>query len=241
MTTQVLAVDRLDAHIVEHRWAFDAARAQEIDRHWEARRRVNPALYDGAVLLGRRVELLNDADGARVLRMELFETRFSRFLAWRDFGWPDEAVYNCFAMPAVRSSDGAYLLGEMGSAHSAAGQLYFPGGTPDPSDILAGGRVDLEGNLIRELAEETGLAAHEGRAAPGWSVVFDRRRVACIKRLDWEAPAAALLARVRSFLAAEQAPELADAHMIGEPAALADSRLPAFMVAYLAEALAGAD
>ena len=101
-------------------------------------------------------------DGARILRMSLFKTRFSRFLVWRDLGWPDKSIYNCFSMPAVRARDGAYLLGEMGPSHSFAGQLYFPCGTPDPSDIVADGCVDLDGSLVRELAEETGLASDGG-------------------------------------------------------------------------------
>lgn len=240
MTTRIFDVDQLDCRLVAHRWRFDETRALDIDRQWEESRRVNPALYDGSVLLACRAEERVGAGGARVLRMELFETRFSRFLAWRDFGWPDETVYNCFAMPAVRACDGAYLLGEMGPSHSSAGQIYFPGGTPDPSDIVSGG-VDLLGSLVRELFEETGLVAMEGRAAPGWTVVCDRQRIACIKRIDWDAPAEALLARVRAFLAAERAPELADAHMISKLEALGDPRLPAFMVAYLARELSGMD
>lgn len=237
MTTRVFDVDRLDCRFVEHRWRFEETHAREIDRHWAERRRANPELYDGPVLLARCAEEILDAYGDRVLRMELFETRFSRFLGWRDLGWPDETVYNCFAMPAVRACDGAYLLGEMGPSHSCAGQLYFPGGTPDPSDIVENGGVDLVGSLVRELAEETGLVARDGRAAPGWTAIFDGQRIACIKRIDWDAPADALLARVRAFLAAERAPELVDAHMVSKLEALADPRMPAFMVNYLARAL----
>lgn len=236
-TPRIVDVDRLDCRLVAHRWEFAKARAAEIEHHWVERRAKNPALYDGPVLLACRAEIVEDG-GARVLRLDGFETSFSRFMAWRDFGWPDHAVFNCFAMPAVRSSDGAYLVGEMAAGHSCAGHLYFPGGTPDPSDVAADGTVDLSGSLIRELAEETGLPASEGVAAPGWRVVFDRQRIACLKRIDWPAPAAPLAARVRAYLAAEPDPELADVHMISRAAALADPRLPAFMVAFLSRAFA---
>lgn len=234
---RIVDVDRLDCRLVAHDWEFAQRRKADIDRHWEKRRRENPALYDGPVLLASRAEVVT-CGGARVLQLDAFETRFSRFLAWRDFGRADERVYNCFSMPAVRSSDGAYLVGEMGADHSCAGQLYFPGGTPDPSDVTGGGAVDLSGSLTRELAEETGLPAAEGVAAPGWTVVFDRQFVACLKRIDWPAPAAALVARVRDFLAAEQQPELSDIHMISSVDALADPRLPPFMVGFLSRALA---
>lgn len=241
MTLEIMEVDRLDCRFVDHRWDFAEDGSARIERHWEERRRANPTLYDGSVLLACRVARVIGEDGARTLRMSLFKTRFSRFLAWRDLGWPDKSVYNCFSMPAVRARDGAYLLGEMGPNHSFAGQLYFPCGTPDPSDIVAGGGVDLAGSLERELAEETGLAAAEARAAANWTVIFDRQNIACIKRLDFDAPSHALIAKVRAFLASESAPELADVRMISNPESLSDHRLPVFMAAYLSRALGEAD
>lgn len=241
MTVEILEVDRLECRFVDHRWDFAEQRSAAIERHWDERRRANPTLYDGDVLLACRVARAIGEDGARIMRMWLFETRFSRFLAWRDLGWPDRSVHNCFSMPAVRASDGAYLLGEMGPNHSSAGMLYFPCGTPDPSDIVAGGCVDLAGSLERELAEETGLAAAEARAAATWTVIFDRQNIACIKRLDFSAPSPALAAKAKAFLAAESAPELADIRMISSLEALSDARLPPFMVAYLMRELGRAD
>jgi hypothetical protein len=230
----VIEVDRLDCRLVAHRWAFAEAQAAEMDRHWAARVALNPTLYDGRVLLACRARVIEEA-GLRTLRLEAFETRFSRFLAWRDFGWPDTSVFNCFAMPAVRSRDGLYLLGEMGPGHSAAGYRYFPAGTPDPADVLDGRVVDLEGNLVRELLEETGLHADEGAAAPGWTVIFDRQRIACMKRIDWPAPASDVMERVRAFLDQEAEPELSDAHMLA-PGRRHDPSLPSFMTAFLARA-----
>lgn len=234
MEPRFAEVDRLDCRLVSHRWAFAEEEAARIDAHWAARLARTPSMYDGPVLLARKAALETES-AARVLRVEAFETRFSRFLAWRDFGWPDASVYNFFAMPALRSSDGAWLVGEMGQAHSAAGQRYFPGGTPDPADVTETGEVDLYGSLARELAEETGLPAQEGVAAQGWTVIFDRQRVACLRRIDWPAPAAAIRERVRRFLDAEAEPELAAVHMLAS-GRHDDPRLPAFMTAFLARA-----
>jgi 8-oxo-dGTP pyrophosphatase MutT (NUDIX family) len=228
------SVDRLDCRLVQHDWAFAQREAQRIERHWAARRAVSPALYDGPVLLASRVAIETE-NGRRVLKIEAFETRFSLFLAWRDFGWPDRSVFNCFSAPAVRSSDGAYLLGEMAPGHSAEGQRYFPAGTPDPDDVAADGSVDLLGNLWRELREETGLDAAEGVAADGFTVISDRQRIACVKRIDWPAPAQEIVARVRAFLAAEAEPELCDVHFLA-PGRYDDPRLPSFVSAFLAQA-----
>lgn len=236
-TPSIVDVDRLDCRMTSHDWAFDQVRAADIDRHFADRRSEKPALYDGRVLLARRVEIVAQ-EKARVLEVDAFETRFSRFLAWRDFGFPDVAIANFFSMPAVRSSDGAFLIGEMGRGHSSAGALYFPGGTPDLSDVGADGQVDLAGSLARELLEETGLDVAGGQPRRGWSVVFDRRYVACMKIIDWPAPASELLAKSRAFLDAERDPELAGVHMLSRPEQLVDPRLPAFMVAFLTRAFA---
>lgn len=230
----IVEVDRLDCRLVAHRWAYAEEAGEEMDRHWAERVAGNPTLYDGPVLLACRAAIVAEA-GQRTLRLDAFETRFSHFLGWRELGWRDTSVFNCFAMPAVRSSDGCYLLGEMGPGHSVAGYRYFPGGTPDPSDLIEGGVVDLEGSLVRELLEETGLHAAEGAAAPGWSVIFDGQRIACLKRLDWPAPAFEIRERVRAHIAQEAKPELSDAHMLA-PGRHADPRLPPFMTAFLAHA-----
>lgn len=230
----IVEVDRLDCRLVPHRWAYAEAEAAALDRIWAERVARNPSLFDGPVLLACRAEIGLES-GRRVLALDAFETRFSRFLGWRDLGWPDRSIFNCFAMPAVRASDGAYLVGEMGPGHSAAGQRYFPGGTPDPHDVRADGTVDLPGSLARELGEEAGLPAGEGSPARDWTVIFDGQRVACIKVIDWPESAAALRARVRDFLARETEPELSDIHMLA-PGVHDDPRLPAFMAAFLRHA-----
>ena len=233
---RTIQVGRLECRHLPQSWAFDIERGGEIDAHWARQTRDNPKLYDGLVLLSRNVNVSANAQGETILSMDFFETRFSRFLAWRDFGFPDASVYNCFAMPALRSSDGAFLLGEMAPFHSSAGQLYFPAGTPDMNDVVDG-RVDLEGSIIRELAEEAGLSARREELGAGWTVVFDLQRIACMKIIDWPEPAETILSRVRNFIASEDNPELANAHMISRRAQLDDPRLPEFMTAFLGEAL----
>ena len=85
----IIQVDRLECRITQHNWAFEKERAQDILRHWRLSSERNPSLYDGRILLAQRIEAdLSDAE--RILRVDFFETSFSAFIAWRDFGWPDK-------------------------------------------------------------------------------------------------------------------------------------------------------
>ena len=80
-------------------------------------------------------------------------------------------------MAALRGADGAFLLGEMAPHTVNGGQIYFPAGTPDPSDVVAG-RVDLDASARRELFEETGVRAEETIIGATWKVVFAGWRIA---------------------------------------------------------------
>jgi 8-oxo-dGTP pyrophosphatase MutT (NUDIX family) len=228
---EIAAVDRLHCTIAPHDWAFERERGAEIDAFWEARRSVNPALYDGQTLLAHRVERVEGPDETS-LRVEFFATRFSCYLAWREFGFPDPGVFNCFSMPALRSADGAFLLAEMSTRHSSPGAIYFPAGSPDLTDVR-GEIVDLEGNLIRELAEETGIEVAETRLAPEWRIVFAGPRVACMRIVDSPLPAAEILRRVRGHIAAEAEPELADVRMAFRRADLAEPAVLEFIRRFL--------
>jgi hypothetical protein len=229
---RILEIDRLECRVVRHDWEFERGFGKEVETHWAERKAANPALYDGPVLLACRAEPRREASGENVLCVDFFEVGFSRFLAWRDFGFPDRGVYNCFAMPALRTADGAFLLGEMGPRHSCAGLLYFPAGTPDRSDVFDG-RVDLDGSVIRELAEETGICVEKSMFSPGWRVVFESQRIACMKIIEWPAPASDVAARVERHISSEAEPELASGYMLDRREQLADPRLPAFMTAFL--------
>jgi 8-oxo-dGTP pyrophosphatase MutT (NUDIX family) len=213
-------------------WSFADDPGGRVADYWRRRSAANPALYDGIVLLANRAEPRDDA-----LEVDFFKARFSHFLAWRDFGFPDRGVYNCFAMPALRSCDGAFLVGEMGPDHSLAGQLFFPGGTPDLADVKEQ-RVDLAGSLLRELAEETGLTVAAAELDAEWRVVFESQRVACLKIIDYPARTAEeIVAAVAEHIAKDPEPELARVHMIRSRAEIDDRRMPAFMRFFFSQAL----
>ena len=221
-------VGRIAIALEPYQWPFAAERRGEIDRHFARFQRDRPGVWNGRVLLLKSFAIEGD-----VLRGVCFEADYASFCAWRDWGFPDPNVHNVFAAAALRSADGFYLLGEMAQSTANAGLLYFPCGTPEPADLDVRLMLDLHRNLDRELLEETGIAATEVAAEPGWSIVRDRGFVALIKSLAAPASGADLRARVLNHIAGAERPELADIRLVRGPTDL-DPRMPRFVVAFLA-------
>ncbi len=185
-------------------------------------------MYDGRVLLAQGLTV--DEDG---LSGAAFETSFKRFLSWRDFGFPGQPVANFFGMAAIRSSDGAFMLGEMNPATSNAGLLYFPAGTPEPCDADVEGRVDLASSALRELAEETGIGAEEVDVEADWTVVLAGPRIGCMKLVQAHQTADELKTRLALHNAASSAPELVSLVPVRTRADYDAARMPAFVTRYL--------
>ena len=224
-------VDAIESAFHERAWDFARARAGEIDAHWRALCAQRPGVFDGRVLVVDRWEIV-EREGARILQTRHFATNFRNFIAMRDWGFPNSQVRNCFAAAALVSREGHWVLGEMGGHTANAGRVYFPCGTPDLDDV-AGDRVDLAGSVLRELEEETGIAAHEVSVDPGWTVVFESGRIACMKIVRSALSTSELADRVRAFLAAEKNPELSGVHVVRTRADLRPGAMPPFIVAFL--------
>ena len=231
----VREVAALDFSFEPSQWAFAKDNAAEIADHWRRSKVLTPQLFDGRVLLLQRHTFVGDP-GALTLRGTYFETSYSAFLAWRDFGFPDASVCNCFSMAALCGDDGAFLLGEMGAHTANPGKIYFAAGTPDLNDIV-GDKVDLAGSVMRELGEETGLTAQDVAADDGWTLVLHGPRVACMKRLRSPLSALDLQARIHANLAAQAEPELARMHVWRKRGDVDEARMPEFMRAYLEHVL----
>ena len=161
-----------------------------------------------------------------------FETDFASFLAWRDWGFPEQAVFNGFGMGALRCADGAFVLGEMGQHTSNAGRIYFPSGTPDLDDIRDG-TVDISGSVVRELEEETGLAPGDYRSEADWHCVSTGHAVAMIRILHVDMPGEALRGRIegQSRRCSDQ-PELSAIHLVRGTRDL-NSAMPRFVTAFI--------
>ena len=224
-------VTSLDLPVEKWSWPFAETRSAEISAHFAAKRRAKPKMWNGRVLMGRNPVFA----GAR-LSASYFETDFASFLAWRDWGYPDKDVFNGFGMGALRSADGAFVLGEMGQHTSTAGRIYFPSGTPDLDDI-SHGAVDISASVARELEEETGLAPDQYRSEPDWHCVFTGPAMAMIRILHVDMTGDALRARIEANLALQQLPELAAIHLVRGTRDLT-AAMPGFVTAFIEAQLA---
>ena len=232
MTSPIIhRVTTLDLAVRPIVWSFAEERRAEIASHFAEKQRERPKIWNGRVLLGRDAVF---ADGH--LSATYFETDFASFLAWRDWGFPDTAVFNGFGMGALRTSDGAFIMGEMAQHTANAGRIYFPSGTPDLGDVTDGA-LDVPGSVVREIAEETGLTAEDYTAEAVWHCVVSGRAIAMIRVLNLDMPGEEARARIEANLAREDEPELSAIHLVRGMSDLTPT-MPRFVTAFIAQQFA---
>ncbi|MBR0707082.1 NUDIX hydrolase [Bradyrhizobium liaoningense] len=232
MTSPVIhRVTTLDLAVRPIVWPFAEERRAEIAAHFAEKQRERPKIWNGRVLLGRDAVF---SDGH--LAATYFETDFASFLAWRDWGFPDKAVFNGFGMGALRASDGAFIMGEMAPHTANAGRVYFPSGTPDLDDVRDG-TLDIPGSVVRELGEETGLTAADYRVEPGWHCVVTGPSIAMLQVINLDVPGDVARARIEANLARETEPELSAIHIVRGMSDLTPA-MPRFVTAFVEQQFA---
>jgi hypothetical protein len=219
-------VTRLDLKCRPWTWPFAVERRADIDAHFALQQAAKPKLWNGRVLLGR-----NPVFSADRLSADYFETDFASFLAWRDWGFADNSVFNGFGMGALRGNDGAFVLGEMAQHTANAGRIYFPSGTPDLDD-LKDGIVDIAGSVAREVEEETGLTAADYRADDPWYCVVSGAAIAIIRILNVAMTGEALRRKILANLTTHQSPELSAIHLVREAGDFTRA-MPRFVTAFI--------
>jgi 8-oxo-dGTP pyrophosphatase MutT (NUDIX family) len=219
-------VTQIDLKCGAWTWPFAAERRADIDAHFARQQAEKPKLWNGRVLLGRNPAFSGDRFSA-----DYFEADFASFLAWRDWGFPDNSVFNGFGMGALRGSDGVFVLGEMAAHTANGGRIYFPSGTPDLND-LRDGMVDIPGSVAREVEEETGLTPANYTAVDHWDCVVSGAAIAFIRMLNVDMPGEALRAKIEANLASHQSPELAAIHLVRNLRDLTPA-MPRFVTAFI--------
>lgn len=228
MSDAIFRVGHIEAWLAPFDWPWAEENREAISAHWAKRKADKPAIFNGRVLMiaESRVE-------ADVLHARFFATDYANLLAWLDWEAPDRSVQNGFAMGAMTAADGAFLLGEMGPHTSQAGRIYFPAGTPDMTDVLPDGTVDLATSITREIEEETGLPPECYDVAPDWIVTRVRGYTGLMRSVTLRHPAEEARNQILAHLAQEAEPELADIRIARGPADIDEAAMPDYLKAFL--------
>lgn len=230
----VVRVERCDLAAMPGRWPYQNAHRAAIAQYWEKRHAQSPALFNGVVHLLSAWRI----DGS-VFTGRFLETDFASFLHWRERGHPEAGVRDCFGSAIIRSAEADVLLGRQRPGQVNSGLLYPPSGFIDPADVRPDGRIDIEANIAREVAEETGLDPAELSWRPGFRIAFSGAQVAIAREGHSALTSEALRAAVLAHIASEAEPELVDIVMKG-PSARLGNDTPAYarllLGAFFAEA-----
>ena len=182
---------------------YEMLHAQDIEANWQAERARNPALFDGRTVLFSRIGL---QDGHLVGACH--EVRYASLLHWRLARRTDMAAH-LFAMALPVTADGAVLTVRMAPWTANAGQIYFAGGSLEPDDFVHA-VADVDGNMQREVLEETGLALEGIPRDARYRVVRTDRGVVVIRRYALPQTAGEVEDRIRAFVAGETRPEIVE-------------------------------
>lgn len=224
----ITPVARIEARFEEYAWPWAQANATAITQFWTKETARKPRLFNGIVMLAKDVRITGDTLHAR-----FFPVRFAAFLAFKRFDFPDPEIVNAFALAALCDSEGAFLLGEMGSHTANAGSVFFPGGTPDMSDVIEGARVDLAGSVLRELVEETSMQPEDYAVGQGWHVVREGALMAAMRPIALTCSAHHAAERMNAAIARQEDAELSRAFVVSSRSDAQDARIPTFMRTYM--------
>lgn len=226
MTVSVRYLDDLEFTFAPWSWPFAEDHRREIDGFFHRECEINPALWNGRLLLLRKANI-----GGGVMSGSFFETDYASLLAALDWGAMGENVRACFPAAAVLSSDGAFIFGEMAEHTRNAGQLLPPSGSVERSDVVDG-RVNIFGTLQRELMEETGMAPDRFEADEGWYAVPFGPRLPLIKIMRANEVADDLRKRICENLAGQTRPEFCEIVAVRRASDL-DGRMPAWVAGFV--------
>lgn len=224
---EYFTLERLDLRFDPAPCALSRENRPAIDAYFAERVKAQPSIWNGQILLLEQHQI---AGGVLAGRYATADYASLLWLLATDPPHPE--ARNAFAMGALRGADGGFVLARMAPWTATAGRIYFAAGTPDLSDVTGDGRVDLEGSMLRELAEETGLRADELQPAPCWTALRDARRLSLLREIVAQEEAHALAARIRAHIAREERPEIDEVIIARGPDDLAEA-MPPFIRSYL--------
>ncbi len=194
------AVVRVDSAPLRYELSHNA----EIAARWTDETNANPALFNGPFFMAERADVIDQAFEARYHR-----TRFATMMHWK-VNATGNKPWHIFGVGVIVSNDNKLIAGRMAAFTAAAGRVYFPAGSFDENDVVDE-YVDIDGNMLREVEEETGVKLSEARKRDEHiHLVTASRSIALFRRHYFDVPANELIERIRSHIVAEADSELDD-------------------------------
>lgn len=215
----LMPVDDVDVRLDGSPHPIESGNAEAIAANWRREIAARPALFDGEMVLLSRL-----AWHDRRLTGLCHMVRYATFLFWRSTRAGTAA--HCFAHAMPVSSDGALVAIRMGGHTINDGRVYFAAGSFEPEDFFADGRVDVAGNMAREVHEETGVELAGLPCDPGYRAVRTGEGTVIARRFFLPWTAEEIAARVRAFVAGEAEPEISGPVVIRSADDVPDGLMP---------------
>jgi len=226
-----MSVTEAEISLSDHCWSFVQVHATQIEAYWHRRTAEQPKLFNGDILLLHNWSCVNGRFHGQCLI-----TEFKSFLYWRDHKRPDGAVTDFFPAAALHSQEDWLLVGRMGHDHSSPGRIYLPCGALHTDDVYDG-KVDLDGNILREIREETGLALDRTELGPPILILDGAGRLVYVRPVKLQRPAVQIVKEIQSYLGHATEPELSEIIVVKGVADISET-MPSFTVAYIEQAFA---
>ncbi|MGQ0673566.1 MAG: NUDIX hydrolase [Hyphomicrobium sp.] len=204
-------------------WDFAETHSAAIDRHWAVRSRDSPGFFNGTIYM--LADHLLEPD---LLSGRLRPVDFKSFLYWKDHGYPDAGLRDCFGSALIRSAEGHVLLGRQRAGNINAGLAYLPGGFIDARDIGSDGSIDIAGSIGREVVEETGIGIAGLTRGEGFLLTFAGPMLSMAVQYRSPLDSATLSDRIHRHIAADPGSELADVVVIRSEADLRGLAMPLY-------------
>ena len=220
---QVIPIQSCEIAVSGEKWEWAEAQKSKIQRFWKKLHSANPFLFNGPIhMLLKPYEI---SDGRFI--GQSCATDYASFLYWREQGFPEAGVLNLFGSGVLISQEGHLLYGRMAEHTANSGQVYPFGGSIDDGDV-GEGRVAMEASILRELAEETGIAEAEVARDQGLFFIQEGHRACFAACLRLGLASRDIRARIELFLEMEDRPELDGVVVFRRSAFVAHHRMPAY-------------
>ncbi|CDM58287.1 MULTISPECIES: NUDIX hydrolase [Rhizobium] len=200
----VFPIAGLDLRVLSGDHPFYLEQGEAIRENWERETAANPALFDGRMVFQRRLALTDSG-----IAGEGHVIPFSTFMWWRRQASRHGGIH-LFAYPVLEASDGALVAIRMGSHTANPGQVYFAAGSLEPEDV-SGDRCDVEGNMRREVMEETGLDLNVAQAGDRYYASHVRRTVTVLRLFRFGLTAEEMIERIHAHMLVADDKEIAGA------------------------------